>query len=167
MTAVVRELGGAPARLVGSAPEALASAARALAALQARTSPADVSVSVVGVPGRFVCAWNESRVGGAAATAVLSPPELSKLDARVKASWPPGPYALGSAAAAVACGVLGGSPRRFTVFALIAGAADRRPTAVAVAATLGHGGLASLHVPDLSPRERLAFDGTLTQEVGE
>ena len=161
MTTVARELGVAPARLVGSAPEALTSAARALAALHARTSPADVAMSVVGVPGRFVCAWNESRVGGAAATAAFSPPELSKLDAQVLASWPPGPYALGSAAAAVACAVLGGSPRRFAVFALMRGAADRRPSVAAVTATLGPGGLASLHLPDLSPKERLAFEGGL------
>jgi malate dehydrogenase len=167
MAGAARELGAVRARLVGSAPEALASAARALAALAARTSPADVSVSVVGVPGRFVCAWNESRVGGAAATTVLTPPELAKLDAQIRASWPPGPYGLGSAAAVVSCALLGGSPRRHTVFAVMTGSEGRRPVVTGVPATLGPGGIAAVHVPELSPRERLVFEGTLTLEVGD
>jgi malate dehydrogenase len=166
MSAVLRELGAAPARLVGSAPEALASAARALTALVARASASDVAVSVVGAPGRFVCAWNESRVGGAAAAAALSPPELSRLDARIQASWPPGQYGLGSAAAAVACAILRGSPRRHTVFAAVPGAAHGRYAVAALPVTLAAGGIGEVHMPDLSPRERLVFEGTIEAPGG-
>jgi malate dehydrogenase len=161
MASVARELGIARARLVGSAPEALASAARALTALAARTSPADVMVSVVGRPGMFVCAWNESRVGGAGASAVLAPPEIARLDARIQASWPPGPHTLGSAASAVAREILSSSPRRRTVFAVMDGSAASRAAVVAVPATLGSAGVAAVHVPALSPRERLVFEGAL------
>jgi malate/lactate dehydrogenase len=115
-------------------------------------------VSLVGVPGRFVVAWNESRVGGTAATSVLSPPALARLDAQVQQSWPPGPYALGSAASAVACGLLAGSPRRRTVFAVLEGEERRRPVVAAVPVTLDPGGVAVRHLPELSPRERLAFE---------
>jgi malate dehydrogenase len=163
MASVARELGVARARLVGSAPEALASAARALAALAARTSPADVLVSVVGVPGAFVCAWNESRVGGTGASAALSPQELARLDDRIRRSWPPGPYALGSAASAVARAILSGSPRRRTVFAVMDGSTASRGAVAAVPATLSSIGVAALHVPELSPRERLAFDAALAE----
>jgi malate dehydrogenase len=161
IASVARELGVARARLLGSAPEALASAARALAALATRTSPAEVTVSVVGAPRRFVCAWNESRVSGAAVAAVLTPPELARLDAQIQASWPPGPYALGSAAAVVAGAILSGSPRRRTVFAVVDGRSPTRPAVAAMPATLDATGVASLHVPELSPRERLLFEGAL------
>jgi len=158
MALVARELAIAPSRIAGSAPEALASAARALTALAAGASPADVAVSLVGVPGRFVVAWNESRVGGMAATSALSPPALARLDAQVQASWPPGPYALGSAASAVACSLLNGSPRRRTVFAVLEGEERMRPVVAALPVTLDGGGIAVRHVPELSPRERLAFE---------
>ena len=94
----------------------------------------------------------------AAAADVFSPPALARLDAQIQASWPPGPYALGSAAAAVAAGILGGSPRRRTAFAVIDGEERRRPAVAAVPVTLGPSGVSGIHVPDLSPRERLAFE---------
>jgi malate dehydrogenase len=161
MADVARELGVPRNRLIGSAPEALASAARALTALAARMSASEVAVSVVGVPRRFVCAWNESRLGGTAATSVLGPPELAKLEAQVQASWPPGPYALGSAASAVASAILGGSPRTRTVFALIDGPLHGRSVVAAVPATFGCAGIASIRLPQLSPKEQLAFEGSL------
>ena len=46
----VRELHFARERLFGSAPEALAGAARALVALELDGSPRDVALSVLGVP---------------------------------------------------------------------------------------------------------------------
>lgn len=160
MASATRELGVARTRLVGSAPEALASSARALAALAAGCSPAEVAVSLVGAPGQFVCAWNESRFGGSAAHDALTPPELARLDARIQASWPPGPYALGSAASAVACAILAGSPRRRTVFAVMERVSAAGFEVAATPATLGPGGVVSIHFPELSPRERLAFDGS-------
>jgi malate dehydrogenase len=161
MAAAARELGGQRSRLVGSAPEALSSAARALTALAGGVSPSDVSVPVVGLPGRFVVAWNESRVGGATASAQLPAHTLTRLAGQILASWPPGPYALGSAAAAVVEGMLKGSPKRRTVFAVLDGHGDRHGAVAAIPATLASFGIGALHPPELSPVEQLAFGGLL------
>ena len=166
IAAAARELGINPSRLVGSAPEALASCAGALTALAAGVSPSDVAISVVGVPGRFVIAWNESSVGGSPAEDRLAAHVLARLDAQVLTSWPPGPYALGSAAAAVIGGVLKGSPRRRTVFAVLGGFGEHRAAVAALPATLGPAGIAALHAPSLSPREQAIFETGLAISTG-
>lgn len=162
MALAARELGHARGRLVGTAPEALAAAARALTALAAGTSAADISVTLVGLPGYWVVAWNESRVGGTAASSALAPPALARLDDRVRACWPPGPYALGSAAAAAVAAMLGGSPGRRTAFAVLDGELGVRRVVAALPVTLGPRGIVSLHPPELSPREQVAFETGLS-----
>ncbi len=63
----VLELGLARERVLGSAPEALVSALRALIALEANASPRQVGVSILGVPpARLVVPWSEASVGGIA-----------------------------------------------------------------------------------------------------
>jgi len=161
MAAAARELGVGRTRLAGTAPEALASAASALTALAGGVSPSDVAVPVVGLPGHFVVAWNESRIGGAAAPERLPSHILARLAGQILGSWPPGPYALGSAAAAIVEGMLKGSPRRRTVFALLDGPGERRGAVAAIPATLAPFGIAALHSPALSPVEQLAFGGWL------
>jgi malate dehydrogenase len=161
MAAAVRELGLRSNRLAGTAPEALASSAAALTALAGGVSPSDVVVPVVGLPAHFVVAWNESRIGGAAAPERLPSHVLARLGGQILGSWPPGPYALGSAAAAIVAGMLKGSPRRRTVFAVLEGQGERRGAVAAIPATLAPFGIAALHPPALSPVEQLAFGGLL------
>jgi malate dehydrogenase len=94
-----RELHIPRARLLGSAPEALAAAMRAIVALETNGSPQDVSLSIAGVPpSQMVVAWDDVTIGGFAATRVLDEPSRRRLVARLPALWPPGPYALAAAA---------------------------------------------------------------------
>ena len=96
----VREIHIARGRLLGSAPEALAAALRAMIALEIDGSPQDVALSIAGVPpSQIVVAWDDVTIGGFAATRVLDEPTRRRLAARLPSLWPPGPYALASAAA--------------------------------------------------------------------
>ena len=65
----VRELGYSRTRLLGSAPEALVGAVRALIALEADGSPRDVSVTVLGIPpDQVVIPWDDATIAGLPAT---------------------------------------------------------------------------------------------------
>ena len=68
----VRALGLSRSSIFGSAPEALASAVRAIVALESNASPADVALTVLGVPpSQVVVPWEDVTIGGFAATRVL------------------------------------------------------------------------------------------------
>ena len=157
----VLELHVEPSRLVGSAPEALASAARSLLALAAGVSPAQVSLPVFGVPGGWVFGWSEAVVAGRPAAVVLPPHDIAAVERRIRASWPPGPYALGSAGARVTAGLLTRSRRRFTCFAALEGEWRRRAGAVSVA--LGTNGISAREEPALSARERVQLATALAE----
>ena len=102
-------------RLIGSSPEALVSAISAITAMEAGCSPREVMLTVLGAPpGGFVVPWGEASIGGYAMTRVLSQVQLARIEARAARLWPPGPYALGAAAAAVVTAMLSGSPGSFS-----------------------------------------------------
>jgi malate dehydrogenase len=156
----VRELHVATSRVVGSAPEALAAAARALLALAADVSPAEVSLHVFGVPGRWVFGWSEAVVAGRPVGAVLPPHEINGVERRIRASWPPGPYSLGAAAARVSAAILMRSRRRFTCFAALDG--EWRDRSAAVSLALGPDGITAREEPALSARERVELTTALS-----
>ncbi len=158
-----RELRADRRRFIGSAPGALVSAARAMAAVGAGCSADDVALAVVGVPGSWILAWTECTVSGAPITASTPAHLLAQIERHTQASWPPGPYALGSAAARLVAGILESSRRRFTVFAVLDGEYDARRVVAAVPATLGLSGIRALHPPDLSTRERVMLDTALSR----
>ena len=59
--------------------------------------------TVLGAPPRgFVVPWSEASIGGHALERVLTQVQLSRIESRVAHLWPPGPHALGLAAARVA-----------------------------------------------------------------
>src|SRR5207253_8152342 len=94
----------------GSSPEALAAAARAIVALEVNGSPSDVALSVVGVPpDAVVVVWEDATIGGFAATRVLDEPSRRRIAARLRRLWPPGQYALASAAMKVVEAIAGRS----------------------------------------------------------
>jgi len=96
----VRELHVPRARLIGSAPEALVSGVRALIAVELKTSPRDVGVTVLGVPPEhIVVPWEDATAGGFAVSRLIGEPERRRLEAALSGFWPPGPSALASAAA--------------------------------------------------------------------
>ena len=153
----VTELHVPAARAIGSAPFALESALRALCAVVADTSAAEVSLSVVGVPpNRAVIAWEEATVSRQPLTTALAPHEIAALSARIASLWPPGPYALGSAAARVVEALCNGSRRRFSCFV------DRsRGKIVAMPVELGGEGIRRILEPALTRLERTVLDNAL------
>ncbi len=157
----VRELRIARHRIMGSAPEALAAGLRALIALEADISPAQVAVQVLGMlPEHPVVAWSGATVGGGPLEDRLSPSALARVRRRVERLWPPGPYALASAAARVVEALAGGGSRRvFTC--CVADGSRRLASAPAVPVTLGAGGVDAVVAPALSPSERVQLDNAL------
>ncbi len=157
----VRELGIARARIVGSAPEALAAGLRALIALEADVSPAQVAVQVLGRPPEHpVVAWSGASAGGGPLEDRLSLPALARVRRRFARLWPPGPYALASAAARVVEALAaGGSRRVFTCF--VADESRRSPSAPVVPVLLNASGVGELVAPALSPSERVQLDSAL------
>ena len=161
----VGELGIDRARLLGSAPEALAGGARALVALARNGSPRDVSLSVLGVPpDHTVIPWADATMGGFALTRLIDEPSRRRLAARVNALWPPGPYAL-AAAAAMAVDCLAGRSRRmmccFVAADRFAEGAGTRARTGAMPVRLGSGGVVEVVVPSLSAAESVALDTAL------
>jgi malate dehydrogenase len=94
----VHELGVSRTRLFGSAPEALRGAALSLVALEAETSPADISLMVVGrAPHEIIVPWEAASIGGRRAIDVLTPPVITRIEDRLPRMWPPAATTLGSA----------------------------------------------------------------------
>ncbi len=157
LRAAAVEAGVPVVRLVGSAPVAMASAARALAALELDWSAPDVSVTLVGVPPRWVAVWSAAAAAGTPLTQVLTAGQLARIDDRLRASWPPGPYQLASAAATVVQAILTASHRRLCCFV-----ADPHrpggPVFASMPAVFGPQGVAGIEMPPLGPRERVAME---------
>ena len=154
----VSELRLSPARVLGSAPVALESAIRALAALSLDGSGVEISLRIVGVPPRSaVVAWEEATASGAPVTSQMPPHVLAGLSARIPGLWPPGPYVLASAAARVAEAVAIGSRRRFSCFVWI-DAGPLRGSVVAMPVEAGPGGVHEVIEPALTRQERTRLE---------
>jgi malate dehydrogenase len=157
----VTELRVPASRLAGSAPVALESALRALAALALDGSGVEVSLRVLGVPPkRAVVAWEEAAVFGQPLTAVLPPHEIAALSARIPTLWPPGPYALASAAARVAEGIALGTRRRYSCFVSLG-----RDRVAAMPVELDAGGVRRILPLSLTGQERTALETAIEQAV--
>ncbi|HEX7823573.1 MAG TPA: hypothetical protein VF477_01600 [Mycobacterium sp.] len=155
----VRELHYRRERLVGTAPEALAAAVRALVALQTNGSVHDVALTVLGVPpAHIVVDWDEATVGGFAVRRALDEPSLRRLATKVAALWPPGPHALAHAAAEAVAVVCGISRRTLSCFVAPDDSAGRHSRCVALPVRLGPGGITRVHEPTLSASARVALD---------
>jgi malate dehydrogenase len=157
----VTELHVPPARIVGSAPLALESALRSLTALALDRSGVEVSLSLVGVPPRSaVVAWEEAAAGGQPLSSLLPAHTIAALTSRIPRLWPPGPYALGAAAAQVAEALALGSRRRFTCFvALRAGPVGAAVTAMPL--ELREGGVGRVLEPALTRQERTLLENAM------
>jgi malate dehydrogenase len=161
MLRAVSELRIAPRRLVGSAPLALESAVRAIAAALLDASPADLAIGVAGVPpGDCVIGWDAATAFNQPIARVLAPHHLSAISSRLPALWPPSTYALASAAARAAEALALGARRRYTCFASIAGD-EGRGLIAAVPVQIMEGGIARTFDPALSRHERTGFENGL------
>ena len=149
-------------RLFGSAPEALRSAVIAITAAEANAAPADIALSVLGrPPHNVIVPWDEASIGGRCATQVLSAAQLARLDARIARLWPPGPYALGTAAARILRTALTRSPRLHAAQVAVTKEEGLPGRSAMIPVTLAPAGLASLVLPSLSTRDRVRFETAL------
>ncbi len=171
MDRAARELGVRREQLIGSAPEALASALRAIVALEAQCSPIEIALAVLGAPadavasgsrsGGFVVPWSEASIGGYALERVLSQVQISRVEARAARLWPPGPCTLGVAAAAAAEAVITSSRRRLSALTMLGGEFGVRSRIGAVPVLLNKRGIADVHVPALNTKERVQLETAL------
>jgi len=149
-------------RLIGSSPEALVSAIAAITAMEAGCSPRDVRLTVLGAPpGGFVVPWGEASIGGYAIARVLSQVQLGRIEARAARLWPPGPYALGTAAAVIVNAMLSGSPGSFSVLTQLGGEFGVNGRVGALPARLGPRGIVETRVPELDSRQRVQLQVAL------
>jgi malate/lactate dehydrogenase len=149
-------------RLIGSAPESLAATARALVAIEARAASYQVALTIVGrPPDKFAILWSEGSIAGHSIPALLSPPQLHRIEQRLLGLWPPGPGALGTAAAVVCEAVAAGSRRVFSAFVSLD--RDNGTTAPVCAWPVGLGpaGLERVGSPVLTGRDKIVVDEVL------
>jgi malate dehydrogenase len=158
----VRELHVPRTRLIGSAPEALTAGVRAVVAAELRSSPRDVAVNALGVPpDHIVVPWEEATLSGFAIHRLIAEPERRRLDSRVARLWPPGPYALASAAAKVVDTMLERAERVVTCFIAPDDGAGRRARAAALPVRLNRSGLVEVVLPELTGRDRVRLDNAM------
>jgi malate dehydrogenase len=158
----VNELGISRLRLFGSAPEALRAAIIAIVALEATAAPADISLSALGrPPHHIIVPWDEAAIAGRTATEVLSAAQLARLDARIARLWPPGPYALGSAATRMIRTALTRTPRVHAATVAVNRDEGSPGRSAMMPVTLGPTGIATLVPPALSSRDRVRFETTM------
>jgi malate dehydrogenase len=160
-----QELHVAGGRLAGSAPLALESAIRAVAAALVDASPVDFAIGVAGVPpAGAVIGWDAATAFNQPIARVLPPHEMAALGARLPALWPPAPYALASAAARIAEALAHGARRRYTCFAAIDATGAGRNVITAVPVEFVEGGVGKALEPALSRHERTLFENGLVGE---
>ena len=156
------ELRIAPARLIGSAPLALESALRAFAGLVVDSSGVEISLRVLGVPPRSaVVAWEEASAFGQPLSSQMAAHDIAALAARIPGLWPPGPYALASAASRIVEAIVDGSRRRFSCFVALG-----RGQAGAMPVELGQDGILRIIEPALTRQERTRLDNALERIRG-
>jgi malate dehydrogenase len=158
----VIELGYARERLIGTAPEALAGALRAMVAIEADGSPQDVALTVLGVPpGQIVIPWEEATIGGFLTTSVLDQAARRRIAARVGPLWPPGPIALASAAAKAIRSIVGRSRQSVSVFMAPDHSSGQRARTAAQPVRLGQDGVALVETVTLSTHDRVALENAI------
>jgi malate dehydrogenase len=159
MARAIGELHIAGSRIVGSAPFALESALRSLVGLSMDSSGVEIGITVVGVPpNASVVAWEEASVSGQPLTSHLPAHEIAALQARLPGLWPPGPYALASAASRIIEAIVNGSRRRFSCFvAAGSGSVGAMPV------ELGEDGVRRLVEPVLTRQEQTRLGNAMNR----
>jgi malate dehydrogenase len=124
-----------------------------------------VSLAVLGnPPSDVVIAWSTSTVGGLSLESLLNPPAMRRIDALASRLWPPGPYALATAATAAIDSIVSGSRPMLCCFAALAGELGVRQGVAAVPVLLGSNGVERILEPQLSVQERVRL-GNATERL--
>lgn len=156
------ELGLSRRRVIGSAPESLAATARALVAIEARVAANQVILAVMGKPpDRFVIPWNEASAGGNAVATLLAPPQLSRVERRLRGLWPPGPGSLGTAAALFCGAAVAGSRRIVSAFVSLDRDNGTKAPVCAWPVSIGPKGLERTIAPVLTARDQVVVNEVL------
>jgi malate/lactate dehydrogenase len=157
-----RELHLRRERLIGSAPEALSGAVRSMVAIEAQCSPAEIGLNVLGAPPRgWVVPWSEASIGGHALDRMLTQVQLSRIEGRLAHLWPPGPQALGLAAARVAEALVSSSRKTFSVLTMLGGEFGVRGSVGVLPAVFSRHGIVAIRLPSLNTRERVLVENAL------
>ena len=155
----VRELRYRRERLIGTAPEALAAAVRALVALQVNGSVRDIQLALVGIPpAHAIVNWDDATAAGYRLRQMLAEPTLRKLSAQVAALWPPGPHALAHAATEAIASMCGVSRRTLSCFVAPDDSIGQKTRTVALPVRLGANGVVSVDDPTLDAAARVTLD---------
>jgi malate dehydrogenase len=163
IAASVREARVERRRVIGTAPEALGAAIAAIIAMEAGCSPDEVSLAVLGSPpASFVVPWSSASIGGYALDRALSQVQLARIEGRAARLWPPGPYALGAAAARAVEGILDSSRRSYNVLTVLSGEFGVRDRVGTVPALLASRGIVHTRIPSLNTREQVQLDTALS-----
>jgi len=148
-------------RLIGSAPLALESAVRALSGVLLDTSGVDIALRIVGVPPHAaVVAWEEGTASALPVSSQLAPHQIAALNGKLRTLWPPGPYALASAATRVVEGLLGRSRRRFSCFVALE-RGPMREAVVAMPIEVGLEGVRRVIEPKLTRQEQTRLENAI------
>ena len=162
MQQALDELGLSRRRVLGSAPDSLAAVARALVAIEANTSAAQVMLTVMGrPPDKMVIPWSEASIGGNSVTSMLTATQLRRVEARLRGLWPPGAGALGAAAALMAEAVATGSRRLFSAFVSLDRDNGTKAPVCAWPVSIGPAGVERVASPALTGRDRVVIDEVL------
>ena len=158
----IRELGVARTRIFGSAPEALRAAVMSVTALEAGCAATDISLTVVGrPPQQIIVPWEDASIAGRRATSVLTPPALTRLDARLARLWPPGPLALGSAATRAIELAFTRTPRVISAFVAVSKDDSGLPRVGMLPVTLDPRGVGAVVNTPLSARDQVRLETAL------
>ena len=153
------ELGLSRRRVLGSAPDALAATARSLVAAEARTPSHQVALMVVGnPPDRMTIPWTEASVAGHSVPSMLTAAQVHHIERRLRGLWPPGPAALGTAAALFAEAVVTESRRVVSAFVSLDRDNGTRAPVCAWPVSIGPAGLERVTTPVLTGRDRVVVD---------
>lgn len=159
-----RELGLPRTRLFGTAPEALRASVVALVGLDAELSPGEISLMVVGrAPDEIIVPWESAALAGRRAIDVLTPPLITRLESRLPRLWPPGPTALGGAAARVMRSMVTRAPRVHTLQVAMSRAEGPSTRSAMLPARVHQHGILRLEAPPLSARDRVRLDTALAR----
>jgi lactate/malate dehydrogenase, NAD binding domain len=146
-------------RILGSASIAFDAAARAVVADAAGTAPRAVALGLAGLPpSRLVVAWSASSIEGVPAETRLGPGVLASATRRLTAAWPPGPFALATAAAVLLEHLDGAAAAALP--AIVATPAQGHRAGIALV-RVGPSGVLHAAEPALSPYERIALDNAI------
>jgi malate/lactate dehydrogenase len=92
---------------------------------------------------------------------VLTQVQLSRIESRVAHLWPPGPHALGLAAARVTEALVTASRRTFAVLTMLGGEFGVRGRVGVLPVQLSARGIVATRVPALNTRERVQVENAL------